>query len=137
MTRHLHSADASRSSPDGHRSTTKAIDTDRCRLCRDMPKRFGYAPRASIQRSAGASSLDDSAHRGEWGRHSGRRPVRAEMRMAHCAAISSAVRIEDAHTPARNHDRSHKAFCQGATSEGDSDCTISRKVPAHSGMPAD
>ena len=42
---HLHSADASKCAPDGHRSTTKAIDADRCRRCRDMPKRLGYAAR--------------------------------------------------------------------------------------------
>ena len=68
-------------------------------------------PRVSNQQSAGASDRNDSAHQGEWERHSGRRPVRAEMRMAHCAAIARAVRIEDAHTPATNHDRPHEASC--------------------------
>ena len=36
-------------------------------------------PRVSNQRSAGASDRYDSAHRGEWDRHSGPRPGRAEM----------------------------------------------------------
>ena len=40
------------------------------------------APHVSKQRSAGASGSDDGAHQGECERHSGRRPVRAEMRMA-------------------------------------------------------
>ena len=79
--------------------------------------------RVSNQQSAGASDRYDSAHRGEWDRHSGPRPGRAEMRMAHCAAIARAVRSEDAHTPATNHDRPHEASCHSVTSEGDSDCT--------------
>ena len=41
-----------------------------------------FTPRVSKQRSAGASGSDDGAHQGECERHSGRRPVRAEMRMA-------------------------------------------------------
>jgi len=43
----------------------------------------GATPPVSRQRSAGASDPNDSAHQDEWERHSGRRPVRAEMRMAH------------------------------------------------------
>jgi hypothetical protein len=50
----------------------------------------------SNQQSAGASDHNDSAHQGEWGCRSGPRPVRAEMRRMHCAAIVLAVRIEDA-----------------------------------------
>jgi len=68
-------------------------------------------PRVSDQRSAGAPDADDSAHQGESERHSGRRPVRAAKRRAHCAAISRAVSSEDAHTPAINHARSHEASC--------------------------
>ena len=62
-------------------------------------------PRVSTQRLAGVSALYDSAHQGEWECHSGWRPVRAEMRRAHCAAIVRAVRIEDARMPATHHDR--------------------------------
>jgi len=43
-------------------------------------------PRVSKQQSAGASDPYDSAHQGERVRRSGRRSVRAAMRMAHCAA---------------------------------------------------
>ena len=68
-------------------------------------------PRVSNQQSAGASDRNDSAHQGEWERHSGLRPGRAEMRMARYAAIARAVRSEDAHTPATHHDRPHEAFC--------------------------
>ena len=74
-------------------------------------------PRVSSQRSAGAAAPDDSALQGEWKRHSCRRPVRAVMRMAHCAAIARAVRSEDPHTPATNHDRPHVASCQPVPSE--------------------
>ena len=66
-------------------------------------------PRVSNQQSAGAADHYDSVLEGEWGRHSGRRPVHAAMRMAHCAAISRAVLIEDAHTRAANHGRPHEA----------------------------
>ena len=65
--------------------------------------------RVSNQQSAGASDRNDSAHQGEWERHSGPRPWRAEMRMAQCAAIARAVRIEDAHTLAANYGRPHEA----------------------------
>ena len=65
--------------------------------------------RVSNQQSAGASDRNDSAHQGEWERHSGPRPGRAEMRMAQCAAIARAVRIEDAHTLASNYGRPHEA----------------------------
>ena len=68
-------------------------------------------PRVSNQQSAGAYDRNDSAHEGEWERHSGPRPVRAEMRMAQCAAIARAVRSEDAHMLAANHDRPHEASC--------------------------
>ncbi len=68
-------------------------------------------PRISNQRSVDASDPDDSAHRGEWVRRGYRLPVREEMRMAHCVAISLAARIEDADTPAINHDRPHEASC--------------------------
>ncbi len=68
-------------------------------------------PPVSMQRSAGTSDPNDSAHQGEYERHSGRRPARAEMRMVHCAPISRAARIEVAHTPATNHDRPHEASC--------------------------
>ena len=64
--------------------------------------------RVSMQRSAGASDPDDSSYQGEWERHGGRRSVREEWHMAHCAAISRAVRIEDAQMPAINHDRPHE-----------------------------
>jgi hypothetical protein len=60
-------------------------------------------PRGSKQQSAGASDPYDSAHQGEWVRHSGRRSVRAEKRMANCAATSTVARLEDAHTPVRLH----------------------------------
>ena len=66
-------------------------------------------PRVSNQEPAGTSDRNDSAHRGEWERHSGPRPGPAEMHMAHCAAIARAVRSEDPHTPATNHDRPHEA----------------------------
>jgi len=66
-------------------------------------------PRVSNQQSAGAADHYDSVLEGEWGCHSGRRPVHAAMRMAHCAAIVHAVRIEDAHTLAANHGRPHEA----------------------------
>jgi hypothetical protein len=79
--------------------------------------------RVSNQRSAGASGPDDSAHQGEWERHSGRRPAHEEMRMTHCAAILRAVRFEDVHKPAINHDTPHEASCHGGTCEGGSDCT--------------
>jgi len=65
-------------------------------------------PRVSNQQSAGASDRNDSAHQGEWVHHSGPRPGRAEMRMAQCAAIARAVRIEDAHTLAANYGRPHE-----------------------------
>ena len=78
-------------------------------------------PRVSTQRLAGVSALYDSAHQGEWECHSGRRPVRAEMRRAHCAAILRAVRIEDAHTLATHHDTPHTASCHRAQSEADVD----------------
>ncbi|MGB5534844.1 MAG: c-type cytochrome, partial [Thiogranum sp.] len=42
-------------------------------------------------------------HQGEWVCHSGRRSVRAEKRMANCAATSTVARLEDAHTPVRFH----------------------------------
>jgi len=51
---------------------------------------------------AGVSGPDDSGQQGECERHSGWRPVRVAMHMAHCTATSRAVRIEDAHTPATN-----------------------------------
>jgi hypothetical protein len=53
-------------------------------ICRNALTRL----RVSKQRSAGASDRNDSAHQGEWERHSGPRPGRAEMRMAQCAAIA-------------------------------------------------
>jgi len=56
-------------------------------------------PRVSTQRSAGASGPNDSAHQGEWERHSGWRPVRAERRRVRCAAIVIAVHTEDANMP--------------------------------------
>jgi hypothetical protein len=77
--------------------------------------------RVSNLRSAGAYDPNDSAHQGEWEHHSGWRLVRAEMRMAQCGAISRAVRIEDAHLPATNHDRPHEASCHRAQSEADVD----------------
>ena len=104
VSQHLHSADASRCPTDGHRSITKAIDAENCRNAL-------ATPRVSTQRLAGVSAPNDSAHQGEWERHSGWRRVRAEMRRAHCAAIVRAVRIEDAHTPATDHDRPHAASC--------------------------
>jgi len=54
---------------------------------------------------AGAYGPDDSAHQGEWACHSGRRPVPAVKRMAHSAAISRAVRVEDADMQATNHNK--------------------------------
>jgi hypothetical protein len=51
------------------------------------------------------------------GRHSGLRLARGEVRVAQCVTISSAVRIEDAHALATNHDRSHEASCYGVMSE--------------------
>jgi len=90
-------------------------------------------PRVSSQRSAGAAAPDDSAHQGEWERYSGPRPGRAEMRMAHCAAISRAVRIEVSHTPATSHDRPPEVSCHEAMSEGDCDCTSSQNTLAPGG----
>ena len=78
-------------------------------------------PRVSTQRLADVSAPNDSAHQGEWEHHSGWRPVRAEMRRAHCAAILRAVRIEDAHTLATHHDTPHTASCHRAQSEADVD----------------
>jgi hypothetical protein len=49
--------------------------------------------RVSNQQSVGAVDHYDSVLEGEWGCHSGRRPVRAAMRRAHCAAIVSATLI--------------------------------------------
>lgn len=66
-------------------------------------------PQVSKQRSAGACDPNDSAHQGECERHSGPQPVRAETRMAHYAAIVCAVRIEDVHTLATNHNRPREA----------------------------
>ena len=66
-------------------------------------------PRVSTQRSAGASDPDDSAHQGEWERHSGPRSGRAEMHMAQCVAIARAVRIGGAQTPETSHDKPHEA----------------------------
>jgi len=85
-------------------------------------------PRGSKQQSAGVYDPYDSAHQGEWERHSGRQPVRAGMRMAHYATISHAARSEDVHTLATNCDRSHAASCHGMKSEGDSDCTSLKKT---------
>jgi hypothetical protein len=48
-----------------------------------------FTPRVSKQRSEGVSDPYDSAQQGEWVRHSGRRSVRAEKRMANCAATST------------------------------------------------
>ena len=78
-------------------------------------------PRVSTQRLADVSAPNDSAHQGEWERHSGWRPVRAERRRVRCAAIVLAVRIEDAHMPARFHDTSHTASCHRAQSAADVD----------------
>jgi len=50
--------------------------------------------RVSNQRSADAFDPNDSVHQGEWERPDGQLLVREEMRMAQCAAISRAVRIE-------------------------------------------
>jgi len=90
-------------------------------------------PRGSKQQSAGASDPNHSAHQGEWVRHSGRRSVRAEKRMANCAATSTVARLEDAHTPVRFHDTSHTASCHGVPSEGDFDCTSSQNTLAPGG----
>ena len=78
-------------------------------------------PRVSTQRLADVSAPNDSAHQGEWERHSVWRPVRAEMRRVHCAAIVLAVRIEDVHMTARFHDTSHTVSCRRAQSEADVD----------------
>jgi len=59
----------------GKRSTPSvAVDADICLNALSTP-------RVSNQRSAGASGPYDSAHQGEWARHSGRRPVLTAMRM--------------------------------------------------------
>ena len=84
-------------------------------------------PRVSKQRSAGVYDPYDSAQQGEWVPHSGRRSVRAEKRRANCAATSTVARLEDAHKPVRFHDTSHTASCHGVPSEGDFDCTSSKK----------
>jgi hypothetical protein len=120
VSRHYHSAGASKCTLDGHQDATKAVDTvhtadaEVCQKARAMP-------RVSTQRSAGVFDPDDSAHRGECERRSGRRPVRAVMRTVPCAAISSAVRLVDVGTPVRFHDTSHTASCLGAQSEADVD----------------
>jgi hypothetical protein len=54
---------------------TGAADAEICRNAWDTPH-------VSKQRSAGASDSNDGAHQGECEHHSGRQPVRAEMRMA-------------------------------------------------------
>jgi len=65
--------------------------------------------RVSMQRSAGASDPGDSSYQGEWERHVGRRSGREEWHMAHFAANSRAVRIEDVPRPATHHDRPRAA----------------------------
>jgi hypothetical protein len=69
----------------------------------EMCQNAWATPRVSKQRSAGVYDPYDSAHQGEWVPHSGRRSVRAEKRMANCAAISRAVRGADAHTQREAH----------------------------------
>jgi hypothetical protein len=61
-----------------------------------MPKRVGYHAARLNSTIGRCLRPNDSANQGEWERHSGWRPVRAEMRRMHCAAIVLAVRIEDA-----------------------------------------
>jgi len=96
-----------------------ALNTADAQICQNA----WSTPRVSAQRSVGASDPDDSAHQGAWECHSGPQPVMAAMRMAHCAASSSAVRIGPAHMPETSHDKPHEASWHGAKSEGDCDCS--------------
>jgi len=99
----------------------------------EMCQNAWATPRVSKQRSAGVYDPYDSAQQGEWVPHCGRRSVRAEKRMANCAATSTVARLEDAHTPVRFHDTSHTASCHGALSEGDFDCSSSQNTLAPGG----
>ena len=67
MIRHLQSAGASKRTPDGHQGATKAVDA-LTTADAEVPQNARATPRVLIQRSAGASDLDDSAHQGEWER---------------------------------------------------------------------
>ena len=98
VSRHLQSAGVSKGLPEGHRGTMNAVDALNTADA-EISQNARATPRVSTQRSAGASDPDDSAHQGEWERHSGWRPVLAAMRMVPYAASSHAVRIEGAHTP--------------------------------------
>ena len=81
----------------------KAVDD----LKPPMPR---YAEPPGLRR---ASQLNDRQvfPKGEWERHSGRRPARAEKRVAHCAASSRAVLIEDAEMRATRLNILHAASC--------------------------
>ena len=130
--RYFRSGGASKDPRERDRGTVKAVDVLNT-VGAEISQNARATPRVSTQRSAGVSDPDDSAHRGEWVCHSGRRAVLAAMRMASCAASSRAVRIGDAQTPETSHDKPHEASCHGATNEVDSDCTSSKKTLAPGG----